>query len=60
MISTDKFYNYPLLIKQLLISPLSSNPNQEIINDNGIGLNYKDLNERIYTLSNALNDIGIK
>ena len=60
MISTDKFYNYPLLIKQLLISPLSSNPNQEIINDHGIGLNYKDLNERIYTLSNALNDIGIK
>ena len=42
MISTDKFYNYPLLIKQLLISPLSSNPNQEIINDHGIGLNYKD------------------
>jgi len=60
MISTDKFYNYPLLIKQLLISPLSSNPNQEIINDDGIGLNYKDLNERICTLSNALNDIGIK
>ena len=60
MISTDTFYNYPLLIKQLLISPLSSNPNQEIINDDGIGLNYKDLNERICTLSNALNDIGIK
>ena len=60
MISTDKFYNYPLLIKQLLISPLSSNPNQEIINDDGIGLNYKDLNKRICTLSNALNDIGIK
>ena len=60
MISTDTFYNYPLLIKQLLISPLSSSPNQEIINDDGIGLNYKDLNERICTLSNALNDIGIK
>ena len=60
MISTDTFYNYPLLIKQLLISPLSSNPNQEIINDDGIGLNYKDLNKRICTLSNALNDIGIK
>ena len=60
MISTDTFYNYPLLIKQLLISPLSSNPNQEIINDDGIGLNYNDLNERICTLSNALNDIGIK
>ena len=60
MISTNNFYNYPLLIKQLLISPLSSNPYQEIIDNHGIALNYKDLNERIYTLSNALNDIGIK
>ena len=60
MISTDTFYNYPLLIKQLLISPLSSNPNQEIIDDHGIGFNYKDLNKRICTLSNALYDIGIK
>ena len=56
MISTDTFYNYPLLIKQLLISPLSSNPNQEIINDDGIGLNYKDAKSKALGWLDELGD----
>ena len=56
----NSFYNYPLLIKQLLISPLSSNPEQEIVDNENQRYNYKRLNTNIHTLANALREIGIK
>ena len=56
----NSFYNYPLLIKQLLISPLSSNPEQEIVDNENQKYDYKILNTNIHTLANALREIGIK
>ena len=56
----NSFYNYPLLIKQLLISPLSSNPEQEIVDNENQRYDYKRLNNNIHTLANALREIGIK
>ena len=56
----NTFYNYPLLIKQLLISPLSSNPEQEIVDNENQRYDYKRLNTNIHTLANALREIGIK
>ena len=45
----NSFYNYPLLIKQLLISPLSSNPEQEIVDNENQRYDYKRLNTNIHT-----------
>ena len=56
----NSFYNYSLLIKQLLISPLSSNPEQEIVDNENQRYNYKRLNTNIHTLANALRELGIK
>ncbi len=56
----DNFYNYPLLIKQLLISPLLSNPNQKIINEKNISYDYKTFNNRVSILSNSLTHIGVE
>ncbi len=56
----NSFYNYSLLIKQLLISPLSSNPEQEIVDNANQRYNYKRLNTNIHTLANALRELGIK
>ena len=56
----DNFYNYPLLIKQLLISPLLSNPDQKITNEKNISYDYKTFNNRVSTLSNSLTHIGVK
>jgi len=56
----NSFYNYPLLIKQLLISPLSSNPEQEIVDNENQRYDYKRLNTNIHTLANALRELGIK
>ena len=56
----NSFYYYPLLIKQLLISPLSSNPEQEIVDNENQRYDYKRLNTNIHTLANALREIGIK
>ena len=56
----NSFYNYPLLIKQLLISPLSSNPEQEIVDNENQKYDCKKLNTNIHTLANALREIGIK
>ena len=56
----NSFYNYPLLIKQLLISPLSSNPEQEIVDNENQRYDYNRLNTNIHTLANALKELGIK
>ena len=60
MVSMDSFYNYPLLIKQLLISPLSNNPDKKITNENNTSYDYKTFNNRVNTLSNSLTHVGVK
>jgi fatty-acyl-CoA synthase len=57
--STPSAYQYPLLIKQLLLSPLATNPQQEITYQGKIRYNYRTLNSRIAKLANTLNQNGI-
>jgi len=53
-------YEYPLLIKQLLLSGPRYNPDQEIVYSNRRKYTYTDLVERIHRLANALTDAGVK
>ena len=52
--STPSAYQYPLLIKQLLLTPLAIAPEQEITYQGKLRYTYRTLNERIGRLANAL------
>ncbi len=53
-------YNYPLLIKSLLLSGARYSPDQEIVYADKLRYNYRTLNERIRQLANALVNAGVK
>ena len=53
-------HQYPLLIKQLLLSGPRYAPDQEIVYANRSKYTYSDLVERIHRLANALTDAGVK
>ena len=56
---SNSYYNYPLLIKQLLFSPLAWNPQQEIVSGLNKKYNYIGFLNRINSLANALKSIGV-
>jgi len=58
--STASAYQYPLLIKQLLLTPLAIAPDQEITYQGKRRYNYRTLNERIGRLANALAGLGVE
>ncbi len=58
--STPSAYQYPLLIKQLLLTPLASAPEQEITYQGRLRYNYRTLNERIGRLANMLSGLGVE
>ncbi len=53
-------YQYPLIIKQLLKTPLIYSPNQEIVYRDKIRYTYTELNKRISQLANGLSGLGVK
>ena len=53
-------YQYPLLIKKILMTPLAYSPNQEIIYRDKFRYTYRDFNTRIHKLANALAGLGVK
>ncbi|MGH8463873.1 MAG: AMP-binding protein, partial [Pseudomonas sp.] len=53
-------YNYPLLIKSLLLSGVRHAPEQEIVSGQTLRYNYRTLNARIRQLANALTNAGVK
>ncbi|WP_321891711.1 fatty acid--CoA ligase [Burkholderia cenocepacia] len=53
-------YAYPLLIKQLLHTPLATCPEQEIVYRDQTRLNYWTLRDRIGRLASGLRSIGIE
>ncbi len=55
-----EFYNYPLIIKKLLNTPLIYSPDQEIVYRDKLRYTYRDLNERIHRLANGLEKLGVK
>ena len=56
---TPSAYGYPLLIKQLLKTPLVHAPKQEIVYRELKRFNYTTLAERIGRLANALESLGV-
>lgn len=57
--STPSAYAYPLLIKQLLLTPLANAPEQEIIYQGTVRYNYRTLYQRIGKLANGLASLGV-
>ena len=58
--STPSAYAYPLLIKQLLHTPLATAPDQEITYQGKLRYSYRSLHERIGRLANALASLGVE
>ncbi|MDR1460665.1 MAG: fatty acid--CoA ligase [Campylobacteraceae bacterium] len=54
------YFNYPLLIKQLLFTPIANNPNQEIIYKNNFRMTYDTFKKRVCKLANILIELGVK
>ena len=52
-------YEYPLIIKKLLNTPLIYSPDQEIVYRDKLRYTYRDLNERVHRLANGLKKRGI-
>ncbi|CAO0820502.1 Long-chain-fatty-acid--CoA ligase [Desulfarculales bacterium] len=52
-------YAYPLLIKQLLHTPIVYSPDQEIVYRDQVHLTYRDLYRRISQLANVLAKLGV-
>ena len=52
-------YQYQLLIKHLLATPLFFAPDQEIVYRDKVRLTYRKLNERIHRLANGLAKLGV-
>jgi fatty-acyl-CoA synthase len=53
-------YEYPLIIKKLLVTPLAYSPGQEIIYRDKVRLTYRAFHERVHRLANALAALGLK
>ena len=53
-------YQYPLIIKKLLHTPLINSPDREIVYSDRHRYTYIDLNERIGMLANGLAKLGVK
>lgn len=57
---TPSAYDYPLLIKNLLLCPVVDAPDQEIVYRNLFRYTYRDLHQRVRRLANALVAQGVK
>jgi len=55
-----EWYQYPLLIKKLLSTPLAFAPDQEIVYRDKLRMTYRTLYERINRLASGLRKMGIK
>ncbi len=58
--STPSAYQYPLLIKQLLLTPLAIAPEQEITYQGKLRYTYRTLSMRIGRLANMLAGLGVE
>jgi len=56
---TDSAYHYPLLIKNLIRTPLIYSPRQEIVYRDKMRYDYLTLEKRISRLANALENLGV-
>ena len=57
---TSSAYSYPLLIKQLLLTPILYAPDQEIVYEDKARITYRDFYTRIHRLASGLRSLGVK
>jgi fatty-acyl-CoA synthase len=57
---TPSAYSFPLLIKQLLITPLANAPDQEIVYKDVSRYTYRGLRERIGRLGSGVTSLGVR
>ena len=57
---TPSAYDYPLLIKHLLHTPLATSPDQEIVYRNMSRYTYRTLRQRIGRLASGLAGLGVR
>ena len=57
---TPSAYAFPLLIKQLLRTPLAYAPNQEIVYRDRMRYTYTDFGKRVSKLASGLSKLGVK
>jgi fatty-acyl-CoA synthase len=53
-------YDYPLIIKKLLVTPMIYAPEQEIVYRDRIRYTYRDLDRRIHRLAAGLSHLGVQ
>ena len=53
-------YDYPLIIKQLLITPLRQHAAQEIVYRDTLRFTYRQFGHRVARLGSALGDLGVR
>lgn len=58
--STPSAYNYPLLIKNLLDTPMIYSPDQEIIYRDQLKYDYRTFGKRVEKLANMLKEMGVR
>ena len=56
---TESAYGYPLLIKNLLLSSIGNNADQEIVYRGQLRFSYRTLGERIRRLADTLTKLGV-
>ncbi len=59
-LDNDYGYDYPLLIKHLLTTPLRQSPHQEIVYRDLHRLTYREFGERVHRLGSALGGLGVR
>jgi len=57
---TPSAYDYPLLIKNILLNPCAYNPNQEIVFRDSVRITYSQMRDRVARLASALQEMGVK
>ncbi|MBJ6750370.1 fatty acid--CoA ligase [Geomonas anaerohicana] len=57
---TPSAYDYPLLIKNMLLYPVVDNPNQEIVYRDLYRGNYRQLRERVARAASMLTSLGVR
>ncbi len=57
---TKSAYNYPLIIKQLLLASVRNKPDQEIVYRDLRRFTYRQFNDRLGQLANGLGAIGVR
>jgi fatty-acyl-CoA synthase len=59
IVRSPSAYGYPLLVKNILLSPIAYDPDREIVYG-GVRLTYREFRERVARLASALLALGIK